>query len=639
MGALRKTMKWTTVTFTVGWLAIAGIPPLAGFWSKGDVLDNVYAHYKLLWALGLLTAVLTAYYMTRLEVLAFGGDPRWDKVGPHGEPALHAPHESPWIMRLPSWSWPSLAFFAGLLDLPWIHHDSFVGLAGAGLRRQPLQRPPPCGRPVGPGPDRHRRGHHRPHHRLRPVARRPRSTSPQLEPQFLQRVWYWDDFYDAVIGRPSQKLATFFAWVVDARIIDGAVNGAATSVRSTGSAARKLQTGLRAQLRPGHRPGPGRPDRLPAQPDVVVMSHSVPFLTLLIILPAAGGARPGPPGPGQAAPQGAAPTGWPSLVSLATLVVAVVALVTMKVHFGGFQLVSNHTYTGRHPGHPLVSSGSTGSRSSWSCCRPCCSRWSSSPGSTSPSRGPTPPGCSCSRRRCMGSFLSLDLIVFFFFFELTLVPAYFIIAGWGHERRAYAAVKFFLYTFLGSAFLLVGILTLAFIHQSQTGVLTFSLPALEHTHLSSSTEILLFLAFTVGLRGQGAALPFPHVVTRRLHRGAGRRLGHPVQRAGQVGDLRDHPLRPHPVPPGHPHAGPAHPDPGRHRHRLRRHRGLRPARHEAAGGVLLAGPDRLHRPGDLRPEHPGPVRRRAAHAQPRPDRGRRSSSSSGSSTSAGARGR
>ena len=82
MGALRKTMKWTTVTFTVGWLAIAGIPPLAGFWSKGDVLDNVYAHYKLLWALGLLTAVLTAYYMTRLEVLAFGGDPRWDKVGP-----------------------------------------------------------------------------------------------------------------------------------------------------------------------------------------------------------------------------------------------------------------------------------------------------------------------------------------------------------------------------------------------------------------------------------------------------------------------------------------------------------------------------------------------------------------------------
>src|ERR1700727_3619457 len=65
MGALRKYMKYTTLMFTIGWLTIAGVPPLSGFWSKGDVLENVYAHYKVLWALGLLTAVLTAYYMTR----------------------------------------------------------------------------------------------------------------------------------------------------------------------------------------------------------------------------------------------------------------------------------------------------------------------------------------------------------------------------------------------------------------------------------------------------------------------------------------------------------------------------------------------------------------------------------------------
>jgi NADH-quinone oxidoreductase subunit L len=66
---------------------------------------------------------------------------------------------------------------------------------------------------------------------------------PRLEPQFLQRVWYWDDFYDLVIGRPSQRLAAFLAWVVDARVIDGAVNGAAQLVKVTGSASRKLQTG------------------------------------------------------------------------------------------------------------------------------------------------------------------------------------------------------------------------------------------------------------------------------------------------------------------------------------------------------------------------------------------------------------
>ena len=82
MGALRRYMKWTTVTFTIGFLAIAGIPPLSGFWAKGDVLDNVFAHYKLLWVIGLVTAVLTAYYMSRLEILAFGGEPRFDKAGP-----------------------------------------------------------------------------------------------------------------------------------------------------------------------------------------------------------------------------------------------------------------------------------------------------------------------------------------------------------------------------------------------------------------------------------------------------------------------------------------------------------------------------------------------------------------------------
>jgi NADH-quinone oxidoreductase subunit M len=109
---------------------------------------------------------------------------------------------------------------------------------------------------------------------------------------------------------------------------------------------------------------------------------------------------------------------------------------------------------------------------------------------------------------CIGSFISLDLIVFFFFFELTLVPSYFLIAGWGYERRAYSAIKFFLYTFIGSAFLFVGILVVAFLHQQQTGVLTFALPALTHTHFSSSTGILLFLAFTAAFAVKAPLFPF-----------------------------------------------------------------------------------------------------------------------------------
>ena len=206
---------------------------------------------------------------------------------------------------------------------------------------------------------------------------------------------------------------------------------------------------------------------------------------------------------------------------------------------------------------------------------------------------------------CIGSFISLDLILFFFFFELTLVPSYFIISGWGYARRAYAAIKFFVYTFLGSAFLLVGILAVAFIHQHQTGVLTFSLPALEHTHFSGTTGILLFLAFTAAFAVKAPLFPFhtwsPDAYAEAPTGGSMILAGGP----GQARHLRHHPLRPEPVPPGLAGPGPAAPHPGGDRHPLRRHRGLRPAGPEAAGGLLVAGPDRLHRPRHLRLHHPG----------------------------------
>lgn len=109
---------------------------------------------------------------------------------------------------------------------------------------------------------------------------------------------------------------------------------------------------------------------------------------------------------------------------------------------------------------------------------------------------------------CLGSFLSLDLLLFFLFFETTLVPVYFLIGGWGHERRAHAAVKFFLYTLTGSAFLLVGILALVAIHASQTGVTTFDVRALAATRLSGSASVLLFLAFTAAFAVKAPVFPF-----------------------------------------------------------------------------------------------------------------------------------
>ncbi len=98
----------------------------------------------------------------------------------------------------------------------------------------------------------------------------------------------------------------------------------------------------------------------------------------------------------------------------------------------------------------------------------------------------------------MGVFLALDLVVFFVFFEVVLVPMYFIILGWGHERKSYAALKFFLYTMAGSAFLLVGLLALGFLHQADTGVLTFDLRTLTAwapEGLSDGTATWLFFAF------------------------------------------------------------------------------------------------------------------------------------------------
>jgi NADH-quinone oxidoreductase subunit M len=98
----------------------------------------------------------------------------------------------------------------------------------------------------------------------------------------------------------------------------------------------------------------------------------------------------------------------------------------------------------------------------------------------------------------MGSFVSHDLLEFFIYFELTLIPAYFIISMWGGTERARAALKFFIYTFAGSAFLLVGILYLGFLHQHEVGgALTFAYGTLSTTTMTHGTAVWLFIAFAI----------------------------------------------------------------------------------------------------------------------------------------------
>jgi NADH-quinone oxidoreductase subunit M len=108
----------------------------------------------------------------------------------------------------------------------------------------------------------------------------------------------------------------------------------------------------------------------------------------------------------------------------------------------------------------------------------------------------------------MGAFITRDLLDFFLFFELTLIPSYFMIAGWGSAQRAAAALKFFVYTLAGSAFLLVGILYLAFAHQhADGGALTFSYAVIQQSALSHGAAVWVFVAFLIAFAVKSPLFP------------------------------------------------------------------------------------------------------------------------------------
>jgi len=100
---------------------------------------------------------------------------------------------------------------------------------------------------------------------------------------------------------------------------------------------------------------------------------------------------------------------------------------------------------------------------------------------------------------CIGVFISLDLFMFFIFFEVVLVPMYFLIAKWGHGNREYAAMKFFLYTMFGSALMLVGLISAAFLHRNATGgELTFDLLQIaESQSIGTTAARWIFLSFAL----------------------------------------------------------------------------------------------------------------------------------------------
>ncbi len=241
MGALRKWMPITSGTFIVGWLAIAGVPPFSGFWSKDDILLGAWEKNRLLWLIGLITALMTAYYMSRQVFLVFFGGERWKKAtsadghgsGAHGD---FKPHESPSTMALPLIVLAALAAVAGILKSPlehWLepvlahpHHfasssstklglilvTTVAALAGLGIAYL--------------------------------IWMRRRVKESAVEPQVLRRAWYVDELYQKVVEAPSRAVANFSAFVVDAKVIDGTVNGVGALVRAGGSRLRTVQSGF-----------------------------------------------------------------------------------------------------------------------------------------------------------------------------------------------------------------------------------------------------------------------------------------------------------------------------------------------------------------------------------------------------------
>jgi NADH-quinone oxidoreductase subunit L len=239
MGGLWSKMKTTGITMAIATLAISGIPPFAGFWSKDEILGSAFARggwWVVLWAIGLVTAGITAFYMTRWFVLTFLGKPRWDE-GVH-------PHEAPKVMTVPLMILAVLATVGGFVNTPFkagLEHflePSFehlshgpsggtvwllaavsvvVALIGMAIAWRLYTKPQ--------GAD---------------------ETWTATIPALWRRMghaYYMDDVYGTLVVAPGKLLAAFSAFVLDKKIVDGAVNGIGIVVRRVGAALRPLQSG------------------------------------------------------------------------------------------------------------------------------------------------------------------------------------------------------------------------------------------------------------------------------------------------------------------------------------------------------------------------------------------------------------
>jgi len=255
MGGLARYMPWTATLMWIATLAIAGLPPLAGFFSKDEILTaahargHVQAVWLVFWAFGLLTALLTAFYMTRLVLYTFHGPNRT------GEAERAHLHEAPWIMTGPLVVLGLLTLLGGLLNVPelykggaWLHHWlEPVTAPGAALVPEVHLSPAAEWLLVGIAVLTAVVGVVGAWRLLKPAELVPAKQAPEERgfARVLRNKWYVDEIYDALFVRPLVWLSRDILWKrIDQQAIDGgAVNGAARGARALGWANRWLQTG------------------------------------------------------------------------------------------------------------------------------------------------------------------------------------------------------------------------------------------------------------------------------------------------------------------------------------------------------------------------------------------------------------
>jgi hypothetical protein len=204
----------------------------------------------------------------------------------------------------------------------------------------------------------------------------------------------------------------------------------------------------------------------------------------------------------------------------------------------------------------------------------------------------------------LGVFVAIDLFLFYIFWDVVLIPMYFLIGIWGYERRIYAAVKFILYTMAGSLLMLVAIIGLAWSHAAVTGTPSFNLLDL-YGLTSPQLETWFFLAFTLAFAIKVPLFPF-HTWLPDAHVEAP--TAGSIILAGvhaEDGHLRPAAVRVPALPDGGALLRTLARSPRGHRHRLRRAGRDGAARLEEAGRLFVGQPPRLRRAGPGRGEHPG----------------------------------